>query len=692
MVYDWELRMIRYAYPFYSYTETYSFNTQRGFDGNFEGQKIYKVGADCGVCDLGTNLHSMFSITPSLATQKFIGTTVVGGNTIFEYEAIDPYAGIEKIWFINNQTVSKILFVDTTSYYFWNVSQVNSNPALFPLPPNCFCNEAVDVVAVLDVAITTTDWNLQKGFLQNFTSTLAIGPSAVNFAMISFGSEAEVRFNIYDGDSRLNTQHAVDKLGCCDEALDSNNPLDICCCCGHSISAGLGLAATQIDNNFRPQSKKILLVITDGSHTHDVRGNICSNVDICKSDLAETVAAVKTTVPGIAIVVVAIGATTQSQRDIISILTNQTENILSIPTYSELSNVHVDVAAIACGQPGECGICCGFCACQRCYPPQYCDSFDSDPPCVTATKEDLSFKGAPSICCEKRPIDCYADPCVYGGCNLTSGECNTQPIDCPNSPSCATYTRSICNATRPGCAVSGLSCAPGQLLCGSSQDCEDGSPITNNECNNGLCVTTMKSCVAPSTCHTAQWTSSGCVIEPIDCDDRDECTVDACIPGGGCIHSVRNCTVGGTACTLGSKCDRFIGCITTPRKCFDDDICTNNECDPVLGCRFPQVKCVGSDPCSVYYCDSDQGCLSKPLCERLVGSDNCTVQVCNATLQICFNDSSKCQGPPGPINGGCCAPWVWALAALGVAIIVIAALVLVVCGSKKATNERTERV
>ena len=76
----------------------------------------------------------------------------------------------------------------------------------------------------------------------------------------------------------------------------------------------------------------------------------------------------------------------------------------------------------------------------------------------------------------------------------------------------------------------------------SRAECDDGNPCTEDECKNGICVSTAS--------------------EGAPCDDEDACTPDdQCQTGGDCL--------GGD-----------------PIVCNDDNPCTDDDCDPSEGCRF----------------------------------------------------------------------------------------------------------
>lgn len=76
----------------------------------------------------------------------------------------------------------------------------------------------------------------------------------------------------------------------------------------------------------------------------------------------------------------------------------------------------------------------------------------------------------------------------------------------------------------------------------------------------------------------------GCLSPPIDCEDGDLCSIDACDPDtGACQHAPQVCS-DTDRCTVDS-CDPANGqCQYTPLGCDDGMLCTTDLCDPIDGC------------------------------------------------------------------------------------------------------------
>jgi len=71
----------------------------------------------------------------------------------------------------------------------------------------------------------------------------------------------------------------------------------------------------------------------------------------------------------------------------------------------------------------------------------------------------------------------------------------------------------------------------------------------------------------------------------VDCDDGDQCTNDACIPPGECVHTLHDGPCDdGNACTAGDWCQQG-ECVPGEKfSCDDGDPCTNDACSSVEGC------------------------------------------------------------------------------------------------------------
>ncbi len=152
--------------------------------------------------------------------------------------------------------------------------------------------------------------------------------------------------------------------------------------------------------------------------------------------------------------------------------------------------------------------------------------------------------------------------------------------------------------------------------------CDDGDPCTADSCGPGqVCQHTQLDdgtpcpdanlCNGTETCEGGTCTPSG---TPLDCDDGDACTEDACDPASGCVH-VFACD-DHNACTTDS-CDQATGCQHVPvadgSSCADDDACNGAEtCESGACTAGAPLTCTDGPACSTSSCDRVQGCSYGP--------------------------------------------------------------------------------
>ncbi len=162
-------------------------------------------------------------------------------------------------------------------------------------------------------------------------------------------------------------------------------------------------------------------------------------------------------------------------------------------------------------------------------------------------------------------------------------------------------------------------------------------------------------------------------VDEETCDDDNACTDDWCDPAEGCVHSntgQKEC-MDGDACTIGDHCEEGV-CIGTPIDCDDDNPCTDDACDGLGGCIFVDndVACDDGDPCTVADQCSSGACagVSVP-CDCEADADCAALEddnLCNGTL-VCDLDNwpyhctvapatvIACPEPEGP-DAPCLAP------------------------------------
>ncbi|MBZ5640981.1 MAG: hypothetical protein LAO51_19760 [Acidobacteriia bacterium] len=182
------------------------------------------------------------------------------------------------------------------------------------------------------------------------------------------------------------------------------------------------------------------------------------------------------------------------------------------------------------------------------------------------------------------PVNCNdGNACTTDVCDPATGGCSHLAVVCDDSNPCTTDS---CNPDTGKCLFSptvGVACsdgnpctsgevcvmdpASGAVRCQGTPKCDDGNPCTADYCD-------------PMT--------GQCQNQPIQCDDGDPCTFDLC-QGGVCTSSV----IAGSTCDDGDRCTTGDSCVPGPFEppvcqgqpvnCDDANACTVDACDPVTG-------------------------------------------------------------------------------------------------------------
>lgn len=147
--------------------------------------------------------------------------------------------------------------------------------------------------------------------------------------------------------------------------------------------------------------------------------------------------------------------------------------------------------------------------------------------------------------------------------------------------------------------------------------CEDGDVCTvGDTCLAGACITGV----------------------PNDCNDNNVCTTEVCLPGGGCSYT----NVAGS-CDDGNTCTTVDSCIngeckgSVPLDCNDGDVCTDDACDPATGCytTFNTAPCEDGNGCTTQDKCETGTCVGGPplVCEPL---NDCQEQgICDSATGNC---------------------------------------------------------
>lgn len=222
---------------------------------------------------------------------------------------------------------------------------------------------------------------------------------------------------------------------------------------------------------------------------------------------------------------------------------------------------------------------------------------------------------------------CTVDTCQSGACAHLPA-----PDDAP------------CSAVEACLGV----CADG--VCSGGADCDDADPCTLDACLEDGCAASVgvpdgTPCLDEDLCNGTELCLGGACLAGVDlfCDDANACTADGCDPALGCVNEAQP---DGTACSTADLCEGTCAsglcsggvpidcddqnpctqdacgsttnvCSNTPREgapCDDGDACTVGElCDALGQCSDGQTtSCDDHNPCTQDACDAQSGCANSP--------------------------------------------------------------------------------
>ena len=264
------------------------------------------------------------------------------------------------------------------------------------------------------------------------------------------------------------------------------------------------------------------------------------------------------------------------------------------------------------------------------------------------------------------------DTCVDGKCTIgtlkscdDNNPCTTDACD-PLNGCTKTNDDGLPCSDGSGCTVGDV-CQSGGCVSGAAKICPEGDACTSWSCDgtSGLCKQTANadgtSCSDGTACTSGDVCKAGsCAGVPVDCDDKNPCTLDTCDPTTQCKHDAANTPCDdGNACTTADTCAAK-KCTGTPidiaTECGDGNPCTTDTCDKIAGCIYTgnSAPCSDGNACTIGDTCVDKVCKS--------GTNNCNCQkdadcagsedgnLCNGTL---FCDTSgvtnQCKVNPATI-------------------------------------------
>src|SRR5262249_10102932 len=156
------------------------------------------------------------------------------------------------------------------------------------------------------------------------------------------------------------------------------------------------------------------------------------------------------------------------------------------------------------------------------------------------------------------------------------------------------------------------------------------------------------SCSDGNACNGAETCQAGVCQPgtPLNCDDANACTTDTCNTASGCAHAA---VANGTSCSDGNVCNgaetRQGGVCQggTPLDCNDNNVCTTDACNMQTGCTHTALTgtscsdnnpCTSGDQCQAGLCVGQpvpncRACASNADCDD---GNACTQEGCNRLL------------------------------------------------------------
>ncbi len=262
---------------------------------------------------------------------------------------------------------------------------------------------------------------------------------------------------------------------------------------------------------------------------------------------------------------------------------------------------------VACNDKNPCtdDACDSLLGCTHAANAAECD--DGDPCNVGEACKDSACAGGTLKDCDDN------SPCSADSCDAQTGECLHLVPDVDGLISCDDG-----NACTVGDLCGGLDCQPGP-----AKDCDDKDDCTKDACDNktGDCSSVayadsdLHACDDGDLCSKEDVCMSGvCVAKPgseVDCDDGNVCTDDACNPKTGQCGTADNSVPcdNGDLCTYGDTCKAGACETGASQLCDDGSTCTKDTCDAQTG------KCEFGNVADGTACDDGLDCTAGDVCK-----------------------------------------------------------------------------
>jgi len=248
------------------------------------------------------------------------------------------------------------------------------------------------------------------------------------------------------------------------------------------------------------------------------------------------------------------------------------------------------------------------------------------------------------------PLFDDGNPCTTDACGALIGVTHTpvaNGIACNDGNAC----------TQSDTCQSGACTGANLVVCTAQGVCRDAGT-----CNptTGACSSPAKpdgtACNNATVCDGAETCQAGACATGVALvvDDTNPCTVDACDPVSGVIHTPR---AAGTACDNATVCDGRETCNSTGQcgagtvPVFDDgNPCTTDACDALIGATHTPVA-------NGTACNDGNACTQTDTCQggSCVGAQPVVCSVldsCHAA-GVCSPATGTCSNPAKPVGSSC---------------------------------------
>ena len=274
--------------------------------------------------------------------------------------------------------------------------------------------------------------------------------------------------------------------------------------------------------------------------------------------------------------------------------------------------------------------------------------------CGSYTCQDGACKGTGDTKCAD------GNPCTIDGCLAEKG-CvwSFHTGQCDDGNACS----------------QGDACKLGKCLPGPAADCHDGTPCTDDGCDDAKgCTHTPNAapCDDANACTQQDSCAGGlCVAKPVSCSDGIECTDDGCDAKQGCVFSPVAAACDDKQGCTNDVCDAKLGCLhfNNQLPCSDGDACTAGDACSGGKCKpGAALNCDDANPCMAVSCDEAKGCVhsdkagpcdDKNACTK---DDACAKGACVGAKVACDDadpcTTDSCVGESGckyAFNSGACS-------------------------------------